>query len=104
MALVGGGGGEQGRGLALGEGRVLHGSTPFLDEGYGAFASRSTVLGGSAVRRCSAGRRCSRRRMPCSPRSAPPPVRGWALPINPHTPPPNPPPPITPTPLLFLPP
>jgi len=28
---------------------VLHGSTPFLDEGYGAFASRSTVLGGSAV-------------------------------------------------------
>jgi len=27
----------------------LHGSTPFLDEGYGAFASRSTVLGGSAV-------------------------------------------------------
>jgi carbon-monoxide dehydrogenase large subunit len=28
---------------------VLHGSTPFLEEGYGAFASRSTVLGGSAV-------------------------------------------------------
>jgi carbon-monoxide dehydrogenase large subunit len=28
---------------------VLHGPTPFLDEGYGAFASRSTVLGGSAV-------------------------------------------------------
>ena len=28
---------------------MLHGSTPFLDEGYGAFASRSTVLGGSAV-------------------------------------------------------
>jgi carbon-monoxide dehydrogenase large subunit len=27
----------------------LHGSTPLLDEGYGAFASRSTVLGGSAV-------------------------------------------------------
>jgi carbon-monoxide dehydrogenase large subunit len=27
----------------------LHGSTPPLDEGYGAFASRSTVLGGSAV-------------------------------------------------------
>jgi len=26
----------------------LHGSTPLLDEGYGAFASRSTVLGGSA--------------------------------------------------------
>src|SRR6202048_3066242 len=36
-------------GLPLGQGRVLHGSTPFLDEGYGAFASRSTVLGGSAV-------------------------------------------------------
>jgi CO/xanthine dehydrogenase Mo-binding subunit len=27
----------------------LAGSTPFLDEGYAAFASRSTVLGGSAV-------------------------------------------------------
>ena len=36
-------------GLPLGRVRVLHGSTPFLDEGYGAFASRSTVLGGSAV-------------------------------------------------------
>src|SRR6202521_3290597 len=29
--------------------RVLHGSTPYLQEGYGAFASRSTILGGSAV-------------------------------------------------------
>ena len=29
--------------------RVLHGSTPYLEEGYGAFGSRSTVLGGSAV-------------------------------------------------------
>jgi aerobic carbon-monoxide dehydrogenase large subunit len=36
-------------GLPLGQVRVLHGSTPFLDEGYGAFASRSTVLAGSAV-------------------------------------------------------
>jgi hypothetical protein len=27
-------------GLALGQVRVLHGSTPFLDGGYGAFASR----------------------------------------------------------------
>jgi carbon-monoxide dehydrogenase large subunit len=36
-------------GMPLGQVRVLHGSTPFLDEGYGAFASRSTVLGGSAV-------------------------------------------------------
>jgi molybdopterin-binding aldehyde dehydrogenase-like protein/sulfatase-like protein len=35
--------------MPLGHVRVLHGSTPFLDEGYGAFASRSTVLGGSAV-------------------------------------------------------
>jgi carbon-monoxide dehydrogenase large subunit len=35
--------------LPLGQVRVFHGSTPFLDEGYGAFASRSTVLGGSAV-------------------------------------------------------
>jgi carbon-monoxide dehydrogenase large subunit len=36
-------------GIPLGQVRVLHGSTPFLNEGYGAFASRSTVLGGSAV-------------------------------------------------------
>jgi len=36
-------------GLPLGQVRVMHGSTPLLDEGYGAFASRSTVLGGSAV-------------------------------------------------------
>src|SRR5438445_323687 len=36
-------------GMPLGQVRVLHGSTPFLDEGYGAFASRSTVLGGAAV-------------------------------------------------------
>jgi carbon-monoxide dehydrogenase large subunit len=35
--------------LTLDRVRVFHGSTPFLDEGYGAFASRSTVLGGSAV-------------------------------------------------------
>src|SRR5579863_4797332 len=36
-------------GLPLDRVRVLHGSTPYLQEGYGAFASRSTVLGGSAV-------------------------------------------------------
>src|SRR5207248_6938430 len=36
-------------GAPLGQVRVFHGSTPFLNEGYGAFASRSTVLGGSAV-------------------------------------------------------
>jgi carbon-monoxide dehydrogenase large subunit len=35
--------------MPLGQVRVLHGSTPLLAEGYGAFASRSTVLGGSAV-------------------------------------------------------
>ena len=35
--------------IQLDQVRVLHGSTPYLDEGYGAFASRSTVLGGSAV-------------------------------------------------------
>jgi aerobic carbon-monoxide dehydrogenase large subunit len=29
--------------------RVLHGSTTYLDEGFGSFHSRSTVLGGSAV-------------------------------------------------------
>ena len=36
-------------GIPLGQVRVFHGSTPYLNEGYGAFASRSTVLGGSAV-------------------------------------------------------
>src|SRR5215213_5189490 len=36
-------------GLPLDQVRIYHGSTPFLAEGYGAFASRSTVLGGSAV-------------------------------------------------------
>ena len=36
-------------GMPLDQVRVFHGSTPYLDEGYGAFASRSTILGGSAV-------------------------------------------------------
>ena len=36
-------------GIPLDQVQVLHGSTPYLEEGYGAFASRSTVLGGSAV-------------------------------------------------------
>jgi carbon-monoxide dehydrogenase large subunit len=36
-------------GMPLDRVRVFHGSTPYLQEGYGAFASRSTVLGGSAV-------------------------------------------------------
>src|SRR5205814_4533025 len=36
-------------GTPLDQVRVFHGSTPYLHEGYGAFASRSTVLGGSAV-------------------------------------------------------
>jgi carbon-monoxide dehydrogenase large subunit len=36
-------------GLSIGKIRVRHGSTTYLDDGYGSFASRSTVLGGSAV-------------------------------------------------------
>jgi carbon-monoxide dehydrogenase large subunit len=36
-------------GVPLDRVRVFHGSTPFLKEGYGAFHSRSTILGGSAV-------------------------------------------------------
>src|SRR5690349_8371136 len=36
-------------GLTIDKIRVLHGSTTYLDEGYGSFHSRSTVLGGSAV-------------------------------------------------------
>src|SRR5215469_4401639 len=36
-------------GLAIGNVRVRHGSTIYLDDGYGAFASRATVLAGSAV-------------------------------------------------------
>ena len=36
-------------GLTIGNVRVRHGSTIYLDDGYGAFASRATVLAGSAV-------------------------------------------------------
>jgi carbon-monoxide dehydrogenase large subunit len=36
-------------GLTIDKVRVRHGSTTYLDDGYGSFASRSTVLGGSAV-------------------------------------------------------
>src|SRR6201997_3744488 len=36
-------------GLTIDKVRVLHGSTTYLDEGFGSFHSRSTVLGGSAV-------------------------------------------------------
>ena len=36
-------------GLTIDKVRVQHGSTTYLDDGYGSFASRSTVLGGSAV-------------------------------------------------------
>jgi carbon-monoxide dehydrogenase large subunit len=36
-------------GIELDQVRVIHGSTPYLTEGYGAFHSRSTILGGSAV-------------------------------------------------------
>ena len=36
-------------GLPLDHVRIFHGSTPYLQEGYGAFASRSTILGGSAA-------------------------------------------------------
>ncbi len=35
--------------LPLDRVRVLHGSTTYLDEGFGTFASRSMVVGGSAV-------------------------------------------------------
>ena len=36
-------------GLTIDKVRVRHGSTTYLEEGYGSFHSRSTVLGGSAV-------------------------------------------------------
>jgi carbon-monoxide dehydrogenase large subunit len=36
-------------GLTIEAVRVFHGSTTYLDEGFGSFHSRSTVLGGSAV-------------------------------------------------------
>ncbi|MGH7096062.1 MAG: xanthine dehydrogenase family protein molybdopterin-binding subunit [Stellaceae bacterium] len=41
-------------GLAIDQIRVRHGSTTLLAEGYGAFHSRSTVLGGSAVSEAAA--------------------------------------------------
>jgi hypothetical protein len=37
----------------IGKLRVLHGSTPFLDEGYGAFALRSTRMAGCEIQRAS---------------------------------------------------
>jgi hypothetical protein len=40
-------------GLPLGKVRVLHGSTPFLDEGYGAFALRSTSMASCEIQRAS---------------------------------------------------
>jgi carbon-monoxide dehydrogenase large subunit len=36
-------------GMTIDKVRVFHGSTTYLDEGFGSFHSRSTVLGGSAV-------------------------------------------------------
>jgi aerobic carbon-monoxide dehydrogenase large subunit len=36
-------------GMTIDKIRVRHGSTSYLDDGYGSFASRATVLGGSAV-------------------------------------------------------
>jgi carbon-monoxide dehydrogenase large subunit len=36
-------------GMTMDKVRVRHGSTTYLDDGYGSFASRATVLGGSAV-------------------------------------------------------
>ena len=36
-------------GMPIDKVRVLHGSTIYLEEGFGSFHSRSTVLGGSAV-------------------------------------------------------
>lgn len=41
-------------GLAIDQVRVFHGSTTLLEDGYGAFHSRSTVLGGSAVSEAAA--------------------------------------------------
>jgi aerobic carbon-monoxide dehydrogenase large subunit len=36
-------------GMTIDKLRIFHGSTTYLDEGFGSFHSRSTVLGGSAV-------------------------------------------------------
>ena len=59
-------------GLTIGEVRVRHGSTIYLDEGYGAFGSRSTVLGGSAVLKGAVAlldkiRAAAARRLDCLP-------------------------------------
>jgi aerobic carbon-monoxide dehydrogenase large subunit len=57
-------------GLTIDKIRVRHGSTTYLDDGYGSFASRSTVLGGSAV---FEGQPC------CSTRSEPQQQAVWAV-------------------------
>ncbi|HKS88303.1 MAG TPA: xanthine dehydrogenase family protein molybdopterin-binding subunit [Stellaceae bacterium] len=59
-------------GLSIEQVRVLHGSTTLLDDGYGAFHSRSTVLGGSAVSEAAAIlvqkiRKAAAERLGCAP-------------------------------------
>jgi carbon-monoxide dehydrogenase large subunit len=59
-------------GLTIDKIRVRHGSTTYLDDGYGSFASRSTVLGGSAVFEGAAvlldkTRTAAARRLSCRP-------------------------------------
>jgi aerobic carbon-monoxide dehydrogenase large subunit len=59
-------------GTAIDKLRVLHGSTTYLDEGFGSFHSRSTVLGGSAVFEAAASllekiRAAAAARLGCAP-------------------------------------
>jgi len=59
-------------GMTIDKVRVFHGSTTWLDEGFGSFHSRSTVLGGSAVFEGAAAlldkiRAAAAARLGCSP-------------------------------------
>jgi carbon-monoxide dehydrogenase large subunit len=59
-------------GLSIDHVQVLHGSTILLEDGYGAFHSRSTVLGGSAVSEAAAIlvrkiRETAAKRLGCAP-------------------------------------
>jgi aerobic carbon-monoxide dehydrogenase large subunit len=59
-------------GLPIEQVRVLHGSTTYLDDGFGSYHSRSTVLGGSAVVEAAAAllgkiRTAAATRLGCAP-------------------------------------
>jgi len=66
-------------GIPLDQVHVFHGSTSYLNEGYGAFASRSTILGGSAVFEDARSLLEKIRAAPPLGLAAPPPKSNWSM-------------------------